>query len=567
MQQRRKMIGEFLVELGVISREQLDEALLEQRKTGQKIGQYLVSRGVLTEQQLVETLEYMLGIPQVQLSRVSIDPEALKLLSPQLIRKYRALPISRRGNILTVAMSDPLNQQAIDDIRMASGLDISPVLVSDKDVETSIRQNLAFRMDPFMERALEEIRQESRATVASQPRREATPQIRVEEDAPVVRMINAILRQAVHARASDIHIEPMEELVRLRFRIDGELYEVTQVPKSALNALVSRVKIMANMDIAERRIPQDGRIRMDVESRDIDFRVSTLPTGQGEKVVLRILDRTNAINEINLLGLSGRNRERLSALSRLPHGMLLVTGPTGSGKTTTLYSVLNEINTIEKNIITLEDPIEYSLQGINQVQTNTKAGLTFASGLRSILRQDPDVIMVGEIRDRETAELAVQAALTGHLVLSTLHTNSASGAISRLSDMNIEEFLISAALAGVVAQRLVRRLCSNCKIPYVLEEEIATKIGIPEFRGQQFFAPGGCPMCRMQGYQGRLAIHEVMVLGHDLRNIITQGSVSEDVIERIAIREGMLAMKRDGILKCQEGLTSLEEIIKAVSIS
>ncbi len=567
MQQRRKMIGEILVESRIISEEQLAEALVEQRKTGQKIGQFLVSKGILTEQQLVETLERILGIPQVQLSRINIDPETLKLLTPQLIRKHKALPISRRGNMLTVAMSDPLNQEAIDDVQMATGMDVSPVLVSDKDIDTAIRQNLAFRIDPFMERALEEIRQESRATAATQARKEATPQIRVEDDAPVVRMVNAILRQAVHARASDIHIEPLDDMVRLRFRIDGELYEVTQIPKNALNALVSRLKIMSNMDIAERRVPQDGRIGMQLDNRDIDFRVSTLPTGLGEKVVLRILDRSNTLTEINQLNLSARNRERLVALSHLPHGMVLVTGPTGSGKTTTLYSVLGDINTIEKNIITLEDPIEYTLEGINQVQTNPKAGLTFASGLRSVLRQDPDVIMVGEIRDSETAALGVQASLTGHLVLSTLHTNSAAGAIARLSDMNIEEFLISAALSGVVAQRLVRKLCKNCRTPYVLEEDIAVKIGIPEHSGERFYAPGGCQMCRMQGYTGRMAIHEIMVLGSDMRSFITQGGVSEDIIEKVAVEEGMLPMKIDGIQKAREGLTTLEEVIKVVLLS
>jgi type IV pilus assembly protein PilB len=385
------MMGEMLVDFGIITAEQLTIALQEQKETREKLGRVLVRKGYLTEQQLLETLEFTLGIPHVQMSRTNIDPEAIKLLPPQLIRMHKILPLAKRKNSLTLAMVDPLNQQSIDDVRMATGLDVVPVLASEKDMDTAIRQYLAFRLDPNMERILGELNQESKSSYTT---KETT--VKIDDDAPVIRMVNSILVQAVQGRCSDVHIEPRENDVRVRFRVDGELYEVLTLPRSSLAAVVSRIKIVGGMDIAEKRIPQDGRFRMNLEGREVDFRVSTLPVSWGEKVVLRILDRANALTRIDQLGLSASNKERLLSLSHRPHGLVLVTGPTGSGKTTTLYSILGEINSIDKNIITLEDPIEYTLAGINQVQTNPKAGLTFASGLRSILRQDPDVIMGGK---------------------------------------------------------------------------------------------------------------------------------------------------------------------------
>lgn len=558
---QRKMMGEMLTELGIISSQQLAAALDEQQKTGEKLGNVLVNRGFLTEQQLMETLEFMLGIPQVQISKIQIDPEAVKIIPPHLIRQYKVLPISRHRNRLTVAMADPFNQQAIDDLRMASNMDVMLVLASERELDTAIRQYLAFRLDPGMERILDELNQESKNIALS---KKDINQLKIEDEAPIIRMVNSILMQAVRGRASDIHIEPQEEHTRVRFRIDGELYQVLTLPQSSLAAVVSRLKIMSGMDIAEKRIPQDGRFRMGIENREVDFRVSSLPTSHGEKMVLRILDRSSALTRIEQLGLSNENREKLIAMAHRPHGMILVTGPTGSGKTTTLYSVLGEINSIDKNLITLEDPIEYSLSGINQVQTNTKAGLTFASGLRSILRQDPDVIMVGEIRDEETARLAVQAALTGHLVFSTLHTNSAAGTIARLSDIGIEDFLLATSLAGIVSQRLVRRLCVNCREAYLLDEETASRLGIPEQNNQQFFRSEGCNMCRQLGYQGRMALHEIMVLGSETRNLISHGELSEEKLELAALKEGMQTMKADGVAKARQGLTSLEEVMKVV---
>jgi type IV pilus assembly protein PilB len=552
--------GEILTSLGIITQEQLQIALQEQTETGEKLGKVLVNKGMLTEQQLIETMDFIMGIPHVKLSKIKIDPEVVKLLSPQIIRLHKILPISLKKNAITLAMANPLNRQAIDDVRMATGFEVVPVLVSEKEVDLAIRQLLAFRLDPNIEKILGELNQnEKRSTTGA---KDIQP-LRIDDDAPIIRMVNSILTQAVQRRCSDIHIEAQESDIRVRFRMDGELYEVLSLPKISQAAVVSRVKVIAGMDIAEKRVPQDGRFNMVIEGREVDFRVSTLPTSHGEKVVMRILDRANALMQIDNLGLIGKNKERLLSLSRRPHGIVLVTGPTGSGKTTTLYSVLSEINSVNKNIITLEDPVEYTLEGINQVQINPKAGLSFASGLRSILRQDPDIIMVGEIRDHETVQLAVQAALTGHLVFSTLHTNSATATIDRLIDMGIAEFLLATSLAGIVAQRLVRRLCGNCRIKYTLDRDTAIKMGIPEESGQEFYQPGSCNMCRQLGYQGRIALHEIMIIGPKVRSSINR-SDNSDERQAAAVEEGMVTIRKDGIAKARQGLTSLEEVMKVV---
>lgn len=559
MSAQKKMTGETLVQMGIISQDQLDAALNEQRRTREKLGRILVQRGILTEQQLIEALEFLMGIPHIKMSSVEVDSELLKMVPINLIRMHHVLPVSRRKNTMTLAMSDPQNQKAIDDIQMATGLNVIPVLAGETDLDVAIRQNLAFQMDPSMEKILGELHTEQKLL----PKKEAAS-IKVVDDAPMIRMVNSMLVQAIQGRASDIHIEPQEKETRVRFRIDGELYQVLTIPQQNHAALVSRIKIMGGMDIAEKRLPQDGRFRFEVDLREVDFRLSTLPTSYGEKVVMRILDQSYALTRIEQLGLSLRNKEYLLQLARRPFGMILVTGPTGSGKTTTLYSVLNEVNSMDKNIITLEDPVEYTLAGINQVQTNPRAGLTFASGLRSCLRQDPDIIMVGEIRDRETAELAVQAALTGHLVFSTLHTNSAAGSLARLNDMGIEDFLVGSSLAGVVGQRLIRKLCSNCRESYTLEEETAHRLGIPEQAGQRYYRATGCNMCRNMGYQGRMAIHEVLMVSNDVRQLINRGEHDERILEESAGQEGFISIKEDGIAKARQGLTTLEEVMKAV---
>jgi len=550
----------MLTELGIISSEQLAAALDEQRDSGDKLGRILVRRGVITDDQLLEVLEFTLGIPRVQINRMDINPETVKLLPATMISKYRILPLSVNQGRMTLIMADPLNFQAIDDVRIVTGLDVVPVMASEREMESAIQQYTALQIDSKMEKLLGELSQYNYGAAVEAE----SSGMELADDAPVIRMVNSLLKQAVQGGASDIHIEPLEHDVRVRFRIDGDLWEVVALPKKSFPATVSRIKIMANLDISEKRVPQDGRTRLIIDGREIDFRISTLPSIHGEKIVLRILDRTNAIMSLEKLGFSLANKQRIESLIRRPHGMVIVTGPTGSGKTTALYSVLNELNNSDRNIVTLEDPVEYSLPGITQVQINTKAGLTFPAGLRSILRQDPDIIMVGEMRDGETAELGVRAALTGHLFFSTLHTNSAAGTIARMVNMGIENYLLSSSLAGVVSQRLIRRLCKNCRRPYKLDEETAVQLKMPDYAGKQFFAPVGCNLCRQSGYSGRMALHEVLVVGPEIRKAINNKIQSEDQLEEIAVSEGMTTIIKDGIYKAYEGMSSLQEVMKGV---
>ena len=498
---------------------------------------------------------------KVGLINMSIDTEAVKLVSPHIIRLNQILPISHNKHSITLAIAHPLNHQVINDVRMATGLEVIPVWADENEIDMAIRQFLAFRLDPDMEKILSELKQ--RVKKPTNEDTEIQP-INV-EDAPIIRIVNYLLVQAVQVRCSDIHIEPQQTDLRVRFRVDGELYEVFTMPKMSLPAMVSRIKIIGGMDISEKRVPQDGRFQMMIEGRDIDFRISTLPTSNGEKVVMRVLDQSQALTGIDHLGLSSRNRERLIALSHRPHGMILVTGSTGSGKTTTLYAMLNNIDAEAKNIITLEDPIEYSLAGVNQVQVNNRAGITFLDGLGSILRQDPDIIMVGEIRDHATAQLAVQAALTGHLVLSTLHTNRAAGTVARLAEMGIEDFLLAASLVGVISQCLVRKLCKHCCRKYILDQVTAVGMGLAEETGEEFYQPVGCNMCRQLGYEGRVALQEIMLLGPRVRSAINQGAKSDD-IQTAALAEGMIAIRADGISKARKGLTSLEEVMRVVCL-
>lgn len=556
---QRKLLGDVLLENGLLSKSQLEEALAEQKHSREKLGQIMVRKGFITEQQLLEVLEFSLGIPQVQLNRVKIDPAVVKLLPTSLIRKHYILPISVTQRHLTLGMIDPLNYEAIDDVRILTGLDVLPVLVSEQDMNAAIQQYAALQVDSKIEKLLGELNQYNYGAVEVDS---LSPDI--EDDAPVIRMVNSILQQAVQGLASDIHIEPLEHEVRVRFRIDGDLLEVLNLPKKSFPAIVSRIKIMGNLDISEKRVPQDGRTRMVIDGREIDFRISSLPSIHGEKMVLRILDRTHALMPLYDLGFSSDNLEKINSLIRRPHGMIVVTGPTGSGKTTTLYSILTEINVAERNIVTLEDPVEYSLVGINQVQINTKAGLNFPAGLRAILRQDPDIIMVGEMRDTETTELGVRAALTGHLFFSTLHTNSASGTIARMVNMGVENYLLSSSLIGVISQRLIRRLCPDCKEPYYLDEPAARRLGMEGYADREFYRPVGCNMCRQSGYSGRMALHEVLVLGPQMRAAINTHVNSEDELENIARQEGMITMREDGINKALAGLTSLEEVMKGV---
>ncbi len=499
------------------------------------------------------------GIPYINLVDVSIQNEALQLLPPQIMRTRRVLPIERNSNSITIAMPEIMDHQLIDDIRMITGLEVIPVYASATAIETAINSLLAFTVDPTMKKIIEEIEDSLKteslisASITSN---------RTVDEAPVIRMVNLLLRRAREVGSSDIHIEPQDKVVRIRFRVDGVLYPVVSLSKSFLAPLVSSIKIMANIDIAEKRMPQDGRFHVNIDGDDIDLRVSTLPTSNGEKVAIRMLAKSALINEIDALGFSESNHKHALSLLNRPCGMILVTGSTGSGKTTTLYALLNKLNQASRNIISLEDPVEYSLTGINQVQINTKVGLTFHGGLSSILRQDPDIIMVGEIRDKSTAELVVQAALTGHLVLSTLHTNSAAGTVARLVDMDIEPFLLASSLNGVISQKLARRLCPNCRSQYTLDIDTARRLGIEDHIGRIFYSPKGCNMCRHLGYTGRIALQEILIAGPHIRSAINNHSTSDE-LQNAALQEGMISLRDDALAKALQGLISLEEVFAA----
>ncbi|MFD1721184.1 GspE/PulE family protein [Amnibacterium endophyticum] len=492
------------------------------------------------------------GVPFVEILEYPIDREAALSVSAVLCRRHRVLPIAREGMTLIVAMADPGDILALDDVSAATRRRARPVAVDPKDLATAIDRY--HRADDELSDLSNTLGGQSEAASLDE---DATD----EDDAPIVRFVNLLISQAVQDRASDIHVEPGEKALRVRYRIDGVLKEVQSVPTSIQAGVISRLKIMAELDIAERRRPQDGRIAVLHQGRKIDLRVATLPTVYGEKVVMRILDSSGSAKSIGALGMMGRNLNAFKASYERPNGMLLVTGPTGSGKSTTLYTAIQEVAKPSVNVITVEDPVEYRMAGINQVQINAKAGLTFASALRSILRSDPDVVLIGEIRDHETAQIAVEAALTGHLVMSTLHTNDAPSAVTRLVEMGIEPYLVGSALVGVVAQRLARRLCDKCKKPTHYDEDYLAKIGLLIEEDEEVFVPVGCSHCANTGYRGRLAIHEVMTVSEEVERLtVARSSASE--IGRAAVREGMVSLRQDGWNKVAAGLTSIEEVLR-----
>lgn len=553
----KKRLGDLLIDSKVITEDQLKEALAAQKRSGQRLGEALINLGFITEQDIINALEMQLGIPKISLVN-RIDQVLIKSLPEALIRRHRIIPVSRDGNRMIVAMFDPLNVVALDDIHLNTGCEVEPVLASQKEIDTVIQKvfGLSFVQDAFSSTLTEEDSQLGSQTISFGDETGA-------EDSPVVRLVNTLIRQAINENASDIHIEPLKEQVRVRFRIDGLLHEATVLPKSTLSSLVTRLKILANLDIAEKRLPQDGRFQIKYGKREVDLRVSTLPTVFGEKVVMRLLVKNTNILAVEQLGFNQRNLQEFSGIIRHSYGMILITGPTGSGKTTTLYAVINELNNKERNIITIEDPVEYVMHGVNQTQVNIKAGMTFAAGLRSILRQDPDVIMIGEIRDAETAAIAVKAATTGHLVLSTLHTNDAAGAITRLIDMGIESFLVASSVIGIVCQRLVRLLCPHCKEAYQLAPESPERefLGLPVQQPVTLYRPKGCDNCNNIGYKGRTAIQEVLPVSNSIRQMAKQRA-SEQEIKARARSEGMITMREDGIKKVLEGVTSVKEVMR-----
>jgi type IV pilus assembly protein PilB len=553
-----KQLGDILLEGGLVTSDQLAIAYEEHERAGRALGRVLVEQGVLTESQLVSALATQIGLRFVDLSEFSVDGSAIGRVPGVVCRRHTALPIAFEEGRLIVAMADPANVFALDDIRSITGLDVKPVVATRADVLGAIDR--FYRSDSDLDDLSTVMENEAEAEDDLSKVKE------IVEDAPIVKYVNLLITQAIQDRASDIHLEPGERDLRVRFRIDGVLHEVMRSPKAIQSGVISRLKIMADINIAERRVPQDGRLSVQAHGRKVDLRVATLPTVWGEKVVMRILDNTTARLDLADLGFSDDNYARYSKSFVKPYGMILVTGPTGSGKSTTLYATLNIVSRPEVNVITVEDPVEYRLAGINQVQTNVKAGLTFASALRSILRSDPDIVLIGEIRDHETAQIAVEAALTGHLVLSTLHTNDAPSAVTRLTEMGIEPFLVGSALDCVLAQRLARRLCSKCKEEYVPTPETLVAASYPWQDGEplpRLFRPVGCSVCSKTGYKGRLALHEVMGVSEDVERLAVEHA-SATTIGEVARREGMVTLRRDGMSKVAQGVTGLDEILRVV---
>jgi type IV pilus assembly protein PilB len=556
-QRQPKQLGQILLEQGLISEEHLQRALDEHRNTPKSLGRVLIDLGYIRERDLVRALAEQVGLEFVDLTEYRIDAAATALLPEALCRRYRALPIGEEDGKLLVAMSDPANVYALDDIRTITGRDVRPVVATANDVEQSIQKfsGMGEQVEALATEAADALDTEVGLTVEA-----------AVEDAPIVKLVQAIMTQAAADRASDVHIEPTETDVRVRFRVDGVLHEVMHSPKSIQGGLISRLKVMGDLNIAEKRIPQDGRVSLRVSNRNLDLRLATLPTVHGEKIVIRILDKTNALLQLSELGFLPQAYESYERSFRKPYGAILVTGPTGSGKSTTLYATLNIVNSIDRHIVTVEDPVEYRLAGVNQIQVNPKAGLTFASALRSILRADPDIILIGEIRDRETAMIAVESALTGHLVLSSLHTNDAPSAITRLIEMQVETFLVGSAIDCVVAQRLARKLCEKCKQAYAPEAKELIEAGFAESRVPDlglFFRPSGCQSCSNTGYRGRIGLYEVMPMTEEIERLTVERASSETV-KRVAIEQGMFTLRDDGLHKAASGLTSIEEIARVV---
>lgn len=554
MREGRKQLGDLLIEQGKITKEQLDEALERQRTSGEPIGQLLVDAGHISETELLKVLAEQLGLEFVELSDYKIDLSAVTMLPQNVARKNLVLPVAFDDNKLIVATADPTNVFVFDDLRIMTGFEIKPIVSSKEDLLAAIDRFA--QNEDVLEQAIETADLAEGIAEAEE----------LAEEAPIVKLVNLMVNQAVEEKASDIHVEPQEKDVRVRYRVDGVLHEVIRSPKKIQAGLISRLKIMSDMNIAERRIPQDGRIGLVVGDRAIDFRVASLPSVYGEQMVLRILEKESIMLSLEDLGFFPETLDLFVKAIEKPYGTILVTGPTGSGKSTTLYATINKLNVPEKNIMTIEDPVEYRLQGINQMQVNVKAGMTFAAGLRAVLRGDPDTLLVGEIRDRETALIAIESALTGHLVLSTLHTNDAPSAITRLIEMGVEPFLVASALDAVLAQRLGRRLCKHCKEKQKVSGAEVRNLGfeVEADKDYEFYKPVGCLKCNKMGYKGRMGIHEVMMINEEIGELAVKKASSEEIM-RAAKKAGMKTLRDDGLDKALAGVTSLEEITRVVA--
>lgn len=553
IQNKKLRLGDMLVQAGIITEKQLQEALGRQRTTGKRLGEILLDGGYITQQDLTRVLEEQLGIESINLKQTAVDPKTARLIPENLARRHVVIPVQVAKGRLLLAMRDPLDQVAIQDVRLLVQMPVTPLLATRDDIMAGIERVFS---QATAARAADEFIQSQAGMLEELD--DAGLDINA---APVVRLVNSVLENAVRSGASDVHIEPDQDRMRVRVRVDGILQEALATSLKTHGAVTSRIKVMAGLNISEKRVPQDGRIMITVDKRDIDLRVSTMPTTYGEKIVMRILDRANFMVGKENLGFGPGDIEKFNRLVNKPHGIILVTGPTGSGKTTTLYSMLAELNDNKKNIITLEDPVEFDMKGINQTQINIRAGLTFAAGLRAILRQDPDIVMVGEIRDSETAEIAARAALTGHLVLSTLHTNDAPGAVARLVDMRVEPYLISSSLIGVVAQRLVRKVCPECKKQFAAGEREKRILRHPLDKPLTLAGGTGCDYCNQTGYKGRTGVFEIMEVGKEHRLLIDKGSPAGELRDT-AIKLGMVPLWKDARQKVLNGITTLEEMLR-----
>ena len=551
----RIKLGDLLVASGKLSPENLDFELKKQKISGKRIGELLIEDNLVTEDDILDVLQFQLDFPRINFEKVIVDKDAVMLVPQSLATKYNLIPIGFDKGKIIIVTSDPLNMFAIDDVKIATGFDVDINLASREEISNAINR---YYSNPFVQKAAEELTKQKVDETQGTDREAAVEDIK---NAPAVRMVDSIIKNAISDRVSDIHIEPFENYLKVRYRIDGQLSEVLRSPKETHASIISRIKILSNLNIAEKRIPQDGRIFMKVDKTEVDLRVSILPTVNGEKAVIRILDRKNFLISKDELGIDENDLERLNKIINSPYGIILVTGPTGSGKSTTLYAILNDFNTVDRNIITVEDPVEYTMDGINQINVNPRAGLSFASGLRAILRQDPDIIMIGEIRDNETAEIAIRAAITGHLVLSTIHTNDSASAVVRLIDMGIEPYLINTSVAGVIAQRLVRKICPNCKEEYEASEYEKRLLGIAVDKQLKLYKGKGCTTCGRSGYRGRIGVYEIMEITKAHRDLILQEG-STDKLKQLNEELGMRTLNTACRELVKKGTTTVDEFLR-----
>ncbi len=570
MSSLKERIQEILINEKIIKKEDLERALEEQKKNGGELSKILINLKLITEDELTHILSEGLGMPPIDISRLKIDSSVVKIIPQKIAQMYQIIPVSKMGDNLTIAMADPLNIFAIDNVKALTGLNIVPLISRSTQIQQAIEKYYGSETDETLKKIIKDIKDAEEMELVKEVETEMDQGgiEHITQDAPMIKLTDTIIQQAVLAKASDVFIEPMEKTLRIRYRVDGIIREIDQMSKALHLPIISRLKVISNLDISEHRLPQDGRFKTLIEGdKEVDFRVNVLPTAFGEKIVLRVLDKSAGILDIDKLGFEKESLNLLKENALKPHGMILACGPTGSGKTTTLYSILKFVDSPEKNIVTVEEPVEYQIKGINQVEVKPAVGLTFTSSLRSILRQDPDIIMIGEIRDSETLDIAVKAALTGHLVLSSLHTTTAAGSVIRMMNMGIEPFLICSSVIGIVAQRLIRKICPLCKQSYPIPKELAERLRLYELKKEKeikLYRGKGCKGCFQSGYKGRVGITEILILTPQVKEQILQRG-GEIKIKEIGRKEGMKTMREDGLIKALAGITSLEEVLRVTA--